>query len=305
MARRHPFKLRNFIRYLQDQIRADKRDFVIYSVLRALVILTLVRAIMMGSLEEAALCVLSLVLFLLPALAERELHIEIPTVFEAIIYLFIFAAEILGEINHFYTLIPGWDTILHTLNGFLCAAVGFSLVDVLNNSVKGMSLSPVYLAVVAFCFSMTVGVMWEFIEFFVDQTFYLDMQKDFVVQKFGSVTLDPTGSQTSVVVGGITGTTIQCADGSTYAIEGGYLDLGIIDTMKDLFVNFVGAAVYCTFGGLYVAGSARGGFTSRFLIYRRGHEPLAEEMRQGDAPSVSSADNEGISTAATSEKDES
>lgn len=276
MARQRSFKVRNFVRYLEDQIRTDKRDFIVYSVLRALVVVTLVRSIMIGSAEQAALCVLSLVLLLMPALAERQLKIEIPPLFEAIIYFFIFAAEILGEVNHYYVLIPGWDTILHTLNGFLCAAVGFSLVDLLNNNVEGISLSPVYLAVVAFCFSMTIGVLWEFVEFGIDNTFFLDMQKDFVVQKFGSVSLDPTASQHSVVVSDIVRTTIQCADGSTYVVDGGYLDLGIIDTMKDLLVNFVGAAVFCTFGALYTSGSKRGRFTRRFLIRRQGREALAE-----------------------------
>ena len=249
---------------------------MVYSVLRALVIVMLARAVMIGSAEQEALCVPSLVLFLLPALAERQLRIDIPPLFEAIIYCFIFAAEILGEVNHYYVLIPGWDTILHTLNGFLCAAVGFSLVDLLNNRVEGLSLSPAYLAVVAFCFSMTIGVLREFVEFAVDNTLFLDMQKNFVVQRFGSVSLDPTASQTPVVVSDIVRTTLECADGTTYVVDGGYLDLGIIDTMKDLFVNFVGAAVFCTFGALYTSGSQRGRFMRRFLIRRQGMESTDE-----------------------------
>ncbi len=270
--------VRGLIQDLRDQIRTDRRDFVIYSVLRVLVIITLIRAIMIGSWEQMSLCILSLVLLLVPALIERSFKLDIPPVFEATIYLFIYAAEILGEVNHYYVLIPGWDTVLHTLNGFLCAAVGFSLVDLLNRHVEGINLSPLYLALVAFCFSMTIGVLWEFVEFFVDTTFFADMQKDFVVQKFGSVTLDPTGQQ-QVVVDHIVRTTIESADGSMHVIEGGYLDLGIIDTMKDLFVNFIGAAVFCVFGGLYTSGSERGGFVRRFFIHRQGEEPTAQAVR--------------------------
>ena len=73
--------------------------------------------------------------------------------------LFIFAAEILGELASFYVRVPNWDTMLHTVNGFLCAAVGFALVDMINRNERfSLKLSPVYLAIVAFCFSMTVGV---------------------------------------------------------------------------------------------------------------------------------------------------
>ena len=37
----------------------------------------------------------------------------------------------------------------------------------------------------------------------------------------------------------------------TYTISGGYLDIGIMDTMKDLFVNFIGALTFSIFGYLY------------------------------------------------------
>ena len=80
--------------------------------------------------------------------------------------LFIFSAEILGEISSFYVLFPFWDTTLHTLNGFLAAAIGFSLVDLLNRSDRvKFDLSPLFLSITAFCFSMTIGVLWEFFEF--------------------------------------------------------------------------------------------------------------------------------------------
>lgn len=178
--------------------------------------------------------------------------VEIPTVFEAAIYIFIFAAEILGEIDAFYTTIPGWDTMLHTINGFLAAAVGFSMVDLLNRHSKLVDLSPFYVAMAAFCFSMTIGVVWEFIECAADLFFGQDMQKDFIVQSFQSVTLDPTNSQKIVAVKNITDTVIHTADGKTYTIQGGYLDIGILDTMKDLFVNFIGALVFSTLGYFYV-----------------------------------------------------
>ncbi|MBQ9605619.1 MAG: hypothetical protein IJV16_00380 [Lachnospiraceae bacterium] len=241
-------KLREYIKHLKDGYRGNKKTFIFYTVLRVLVILTLIRCIMLHNYQSAMLCVLSLILFLLPSFVEDTFKITIPPVFQAIIFGFIFAAEILGEIDHFYVRIHGWDTMLHTMNGFLCAAVGFSLIYLLNRDSKNVSLSPFYLTLVAFCFSMTVGVGWEFFEFTMDQLFFLDMQKDFIVQEFGSVTLDPANMGTPIDVAGITDTKIHTASGKTYTVEGGYLDIGIIDTMKDLLVNLLGAVVFSIIG---------------------------------------------------------
>lgn len=177
---------------------------------------------------------------------------EIPPLFEGIIYVFIYAAQILGEVNDFYTIIPGWDTVLHTINGFLAAAVGFSMVYILNRRSRNVNLSPFYLAMMAFCFSMTVGVMWEIVEAAGDLLLGQDMQKDFIITSFQSVTLDPTNSQKLVYVKDITQTVIYTADGSTITIDGGYLDVGRLDTMKDLFVNFIGALAFSVIGYIYV-----------------------------------------------------
>ncbi len=263
-----------YVSMLRTRIKRNEKAFRVYSILRILVILTLIRSLFVGNYESAAICILSLVLFLIPTFMERKLHVEIPATFQIIIYLFIYAAEILGEINRFYTIIPGWDTMLHTMNGFLCAAIGFSLLDVFNRSDEEINLSPFYLSMVAFCFSMTVGVVWEFIEFLFDTFFYLDMQKDFVVKTIASVTLDPTNSQVPFKISGITDTVINTASGQSYVVEGGYLDIGIIDTMKDLLVNFVGAMVFSVIGWLYLAKGSAIGKYGQGLIVRRSDEEL-------------------------------
>lgn len=188
---------------------------------------------------------MTLLLFCIPSVVELRLSIDIPDVLEAIIYMFIFAAEILGEINKYYLIFPQWDTILHTLNGFLAAAIGFSLVNLLNKSQRfTFQLSPVFLAVVAFCFSMTIGVVWEFFEYFMDMNFGLDMQKDTVVHAISSVMLNPTGANRPEAIRGITSVVVN---GQELGL-GGYLDIGLIDTMNDLLVNFVGAFTFSVIG---------------------------------------------------------
>ncbi len=240
--------IRNYRKQLIESYKENHRTFVFFTVLRVLVILTLIRCLFTGNYQSAMLCVLSLTLFFVPAILQDRMKLTIPPVFQIIIFSFIFAAEILGEVNHYYVRIHGWDTMLHTMNGFLCAAIGFSLIYLLNRGSENVNLSPFYLTLVAFCFSMTVGVVWEFFEFTMDQLFFLDMQKDFIVQEFGSVTLDPANMGTPIDVAGITETIIHTSSGKTYTVNGGYLDIGILDTMKDLLVNLVGAVVFSIIG---------------------------------------------------------
>lgn len=240
-----------YIKRLINNIRANPRVFALYSVLRILVIATLVRQILTGEYESAMVCGLVLILFLIPSFVEQQFKVEIPPLFEGIIYVFIFAAQILGEVNNFYVNIPGWDTVLHTINGFLAAAVGFSMIDLLNRHSRNVNLSPFYLAMVAFCFSLTVGVVWEFIECAGDLFLAQDMQKDYIITAFSSVTLDPENLQRAIRVKDITQTVIYTGDGTVYTIEGGYLDIGLKDTMKDLFVNFIGAFAFSALGYVY------------------------------------------------------
>ncbi len=252
---------------LKEEVKAKPGVTAVYIILPALVIVAIVAQSFKGNFENVFLCVLTLFLFTLPSFLERTIRVEIPDTLEIIILLFIFAAEILGEIQAYYIQYPYWDTMLHTLNGFLCAAIGFSLLDILNRNEKlKFSLSPVYLAVVAFCFSMTIGVLWEFFEFSMDQLFLLDMQKDTVVNSIGSVMLDPTGGNHPVSIKHITDVIVVTADGAQQSLGlGGYLDIGIIDTMKDLFVNFIGAVVFSTIGFFYVKNRGKGKFAPQFI----------------------------------------
>lgn len=246
---------------------SSKASMIVYFILRILVILTAVRAFIRRDYESLALCILTLCLFVLPSFLEKKLKVEIPSTMEIIILFFIFAAEILGEIHSFYVIIPHWDTVLHTLNGFNCAAIGFALVDLLNRSEQfTFRLSPLFLAIVAFCFSMTVGVVWEFVEYSCDQIANIDMQKDTVVDHFASVTLDETKQNIAVKVSDISDVIVVHSDGSQQPLGvGGYLDIGIHDTIKDLFVNLIGAVVFSIIGFFYVRKRGQGRFASKFI----------------------------------------
>ncbi|HKM07821.1 MAG TPA: hypothetical protein VJ869_12640 [Sphaerochaeta sp.] len=247
---------------------------IVHYLLRLIVILIMVNQLFDQNYENVFFCLLAILLFAVPSFIETHTRIDIPPALENSILFFIFAAQILGEMRSYYVAYPFWDTMLHTANGFLAAAIGFSLVDILNQSKKTFRLSPFFVAVVAFCFSMTIGVLWEFLEYAIDILFATDMQKDTIIHTIRSVTLDPTNAQKVVTLNNITEVTINGVDLGL----GGYLDIGLHDTIKDMFVNFIGALVFSIAGYFYVKNRKKSSFVMHFI------PTLAEKKPNGAKP---------------------
>lgn len=274
-------RVRDSLLEANNELKQKRTVAVVYILLRFSVIVIMVAQFFNRNFENVFLCMLTLVLFLLPTVLERKLQIDLPNTLEIILLLFIYAAEILGEIRAFYTTFQGWDTMLHTLNGFLCAAIGFCLVDLFDRSERfSLTLSPVFMAIVAFCFSMTIGVLWEFFEYTMDVFFLLDMQKDTVLSQISTVMLDPTGGNQPIMIRDIT-EVIVVAGGEEIALGlGGYLDVGLWDTMKDLFVNLIGAVVFSIVGYIYVKNRGEGRFARRFIPEVCSASELPEERTE-------------------------
>ena len=272
-------KRRKFRQALETELKENRKTFIVYSVLRVLVIIMMILQLFNQNYENAFLCVLTLGLMIVPSVLQVTFKVEFPSGLEIIVLLFIFAAEILGEISSFYIYFPHWDTILHTLNGFLCAALGVSLVEILNRDKRiPFQLSPFFMAMVSFCFSMTIGVLWEFFEFGMDTLFLLDMQKDTVIGQISTTYLDPTRQNLRVLLPEITQTAIN---GQVLEIEG-YLDIGLIDTMEDLLVNFIGAFVFAVLQYIYGKHGDKRIFRHLvpFLQEEGKYKSLDAEMRQ-------------------------
>lgn len=237
----------------------------VYIILRFLVIACMIRQIIQGNLSNVLLCILTLILFLVPSILSKTLKIEFPDTLEIIVYAFIFSAEILGEINEFYIHINNFDSIIHTINGFIMAGIGLSLVDILNNDPNTkFSLKPIYVVLCTFCFSMTTGVIWEIFEYSMDKIFYMDMQKDTIITEITSVKLNEEGKNKpeTIKINSLE------VNGEDYTLKyGGYIDIGLNDTMEDLIVNFIGATVFCTLGYFYLIG--RGDTAKKFIITRK------------------------------------
>ena len=262
-------------------MRKSKAELTAYILLRGIVLIVLIFELVSRQWFNVFLCTLTLVLFMIPTIVERHLQLELPGPLEIVILCFIFSSAILGEIAEFYLKIPGWDTLLHTLNGFLMAAIGFSLIDLLNRSPRfHISLSPFFVAFVAFCFSMTTGILWEFVEYAIDHLFRMDMQKDFLVSSISSVTLNPEGVNVPVVLRDIQSTAVFYEEAGVLremVIPGGYLDIGLVDTMKDLLVNCVGAILFSVIGVVYLRHRGRGKFAVSFIPKLLTPEEAAEK----------------------------
>lgn len=260
----------------------SKKRSIVEIILLILVAASIVRQFFLGNYHNMFLGILTLVLFTVPKIIDRALNVSIPTGLEAVIFLFIFSAQILGEINAFYVKIPIWDTLLHTTNGFLMAAIGFALIDIFNRSERfTLKMSPYFVAFTAFCFSMTVGVLWEFFEFSMDWFFDMDMQKDWILSSINSVKLHPEGLNVPVHVD----VESLAVNGEIWNL-GGYLDIGIVDTMKDLIVNFIGAVVFSFIGIVYLKNRGKGRFASSLI-------PVVREDADADAGADADSGSDG------------
>lgn len=278
--KRKRFKFRERVKHFfvafAKKVRANKLSFAVYVVMGLITISVIVLSAINKNYESIFTATLSLLLFMAPTFVEESFRIKLPALLEIIAVLFVFCANILGEIGEFYTRFPFWDNILHYVSGFIFAAFGFSLVDILNrNSNVEFHLSPIFMSLMALCFSVTVGVVWEFFEFSVDYLLHMDMQKDTIVTNIFSSLLNENG-QAPFPIENVTQTVITTAEGETYTVQG-YLDIGLFDTMKDLFVDFLGAFLFCIFGYFYHSNSRRGRIAKQFVPRVTGDEDETEQ----------------------------
>lgn len=232
---------------------------IVYIIVRLIMVASFIFALAAKNYYTAFQCVLVLVLFMLPNFVNAKFRLNMPNVLEILIILFIFASIFLGEMRDFYTIFPHWDTMLHTISGFVMAAIGISLINILNKSERvPFILSPFFVALFSFCFSMTIGVFWEFFEYAADMLLKFDMQKDTYITAITSTLIN--GAKTlpidSVTVNGTELT--------------GYIDIGLIDTMNDLLVNALGAFVLSVSGWLYLKGKGNA-WIREFILYKKDH----------------------------------
>lgn len=205
-------------------IENEKFNDLISWLVRALLIFTIVRDVLIKNYDGLFIVILTLVLTFYPNILERRFRVYLPSSIQVIITLFIFAAQYLGEVRNFYEKFWWWDIMLHTTSGFVLGIIGFMFVYLLNkNYSTNVTLSPIFIALFAFCFAVMIGAIWEIYEFSMDRLMGFNMQK------FREAGQD-----------------------------------GLIDTMVDLIVDSIGALIVSILGYLNIKENKQGSLSKTF-----------------------------------------
>jgi len=192
--------------------RKNISSMIVTNLVRLALIIIFIRGCVVGDNSQDLIIILTFLMTFYPSILVKRFGVYLPKRLEITITLFIFAAQVLGEMHGFYDKISWWDTMLHATSGVILGLIGFLFVYLLNE--KGdanVNLSPIFVVIVAFCFAITMGVIWEVFEFGADRILGYNMQK--------------------------------------FRLPG---QDGLIDTMEDLIVDMIGAFVACTGGWLYM-----------------------------------------------------
>lgn len=196
---------------------------------------TIIMLLMTEQYDRLPLAFGTLLLVLLPVAMERifRCRLCLPVYIFALLYT---VGPMLGHCWQFYYIISWWDKLLHICGGIMFAIVGAYFFELLTKR-KDQFLA---CALFALCFSVTIAVFWEFIEFGVDRFFGSDMQNDTVVTDITSYLLgDGIG-----VTGSIQNIQSVSVNGVLLPVEG-YIDIGLTDSMLDMILESLGALLTC------------------------------------------------------------
>ncbi len=206
--------------------------------LEVLTAASLVFTAVRGDVMKVLMCVFTMGLLCLPFLAMKCFGLEMHSAFFVFCELYAIG-PMCGHVYNLYYYTTWWDGLLHTAGGVVFAIFGVFLAKFLD---KEHEPSLAMKAIFALCFSMALSVAWEFVEYGCDQIFGTDMQNDTVVSDIHSYLL---GGETAKT-GSIEDIEEVYIDGQPLGL-GGYLDIGLHDTMQDMLVESLGAAVYTVF----------------------------------------------------------
>lgn len=242
-----------------------KNNYYLFYFILIFTLIESIKEAMLGNYNNFFICLLTTFLYFLPFFIEKIFKIKLSNFLKIIIIIFAFSAEILGEILNFYTKISCWDFILHIISGFIIMGIGLSLFQKLSHEKIKKNL--LLLLISSFCFSITISVFWEFFEYLGDKyIFNTDMQKDTFINNIVSVSFNQ--KNLPFKINNIKYTIIYLDnDGLTseVKINNGYLDIGLYDTINDLFANLIGTSCFFLLAFFYFTKS-RFNFIKLFLF---------------------------------------
>ena len=171
----------------------DKIQLAVSYVIRLVLLLAVVEAIIFQNWTVLFVSLLVLFITFLPALIQRNYKIHLPIELEFIVAVFVYAAIFLGEARGYYIKIWWWDIALHALSGIVFAFVGFLALLILYQQYK-IKANPITIAIFSFCFALSLGTIWEIVEFGADSLFGFNMQKSGLVDTMWDLIVDAGGA---------------------------------------------------------------------------------------------------------------
>ncbi len=231
------------------KLKEVKFNQVIRSILSLIVVVIMIRQFFLKEWFMMFACFYTLVLFSLPRIFDKKFNIKFPMSIEIVIYLFIFASEIMGEIGEYYINITWWDDLLHFTSGMLLVSVGLFFITLVDKKNEKLRLPIFYKIIISFCFTMTILVLWECFEFGVDNLVGADMQKDTLITEIRSVDLNDEKVNKAIKID----IDELIVNGENWIQKyGGYIDIGLYDTMYDLLDGVLGASVFSIISYIYL-----------------------------------------------------
>ncbi|MDO4567683.1 MAG: hypothetical protein Q4B99_01855 [Clostridia bacterium] len=211
-------------------------SLLVFCVLEAFALYSAVSCALTGTAQQVALSLVSVLLFALTYSVEWLFRLQMSSAMEIMCMVFCIG-PLAGSVYKLYFVFEPFDKLLHTFSGFLGAAIGFGVPDLLDS--ENRSHSRLLKCVSAFCVAMTFAGLWEFLEYAGDRLLGTDMQNDTIVTEFSSYLLGGD-LNTPPTISGIDEVVIN----GELVLTGGYIDIGIIDTMRDMLVCAVGSLAF-------------------------------------------------------------
>ena len=231
----------NFFSCTKKRLREDIPSCVVFAAYAAFQIFSGIWFAAHGDARDSALSFGYILILPAALLAEWLFRIRFPVLFHLLLFV-LAAGGVLGSCYDFYTFIPFFDQVLHGISGVLFCAVGYTLFKrILGEDESKKTFFTCLLT--GILFSLAIAVLWELFEYASYAFAGIDMQEDMIIDGFSSYLLAGSHSET-VVIDGITQTIIHYGDGQIYVVEGGYLDIGMYDTLNDMLVCTIGCFLF-------------------------------------------------------------
>jgi len=179
-----------------------KRDNIPYAtwIIWGILVIATVFALFTQHWSNVFVSITALLFTVMPAIFSERFKIKLPLTFLAAISIFVFSALFLGEVFDFYERFWWWDVGLHGISAIGFGIVGFLFVFYLFQG-DLYAAPPWALSMIAFCFALAVGALWEIFEFLMDQGFGLTMQKSGLIDTMWDLIVDAIGAFTGATAG--------------------------------------------------------------------------------------------------------